>query len=184
MSAPRLGIDTATAFLALALWWPDDDRTERRTVRVDRDLGRRLVAEVDAFLHAHGVAVGDLAGLGVGVGPGSYTGARVGVAFALGLARARGLPVVGGDTAAARAAACVSDEGPGWIALEGRRGTAVASRWVRLGSRVELVEVRPAAPLGELPHGAAASLAVAPDAVQHARTVDAPDAAPPRVRYG
>jgi tRNA threonylcarbamoyladenosine biosynthesis protein TsaB len=183
VNRPRLGIDTATPFLALALWWPDERRTERASARVGRDLGARLVPEVARFLSDHGVAVADLAGIGVGVGPGSYTGARVGVAFALGIARARGVRVVGGDTAAARAAAVLPDGMAGWIAVEARRATAAASRWVRTGAVLERLEALDPLPLDALPPGAAASLDVAPDAARHAHAVDERTAEAPRVRY-
>ncbi|MFN2322803.1 MAG: tRNA (adenosine(37)-N6)-threonylcarbamoyltransferase complex dimerization subunit type 1 TsaB [Trueperaceae bacterium] len=184
MTRPRLGIDTATPFLSLALWWPVEARTVRRSERVGRDLGARLVPAVAAFLEEHGVAVEDLAGIGVGVGPGSYTGARVGVAFALGLARARSLRVVGGDSAAARAAAALPDGGAGWVAMETRRATALASRWSRTGDAMARLEELGAHPFAELPPDAIASLEVAPDAARHARAVDEHGARAPLVRYG
>lgn len=184
MTRPRLGLDTATAFVSLALWWPGDGRTERTSERVGRDLGARLVPTVAAFLAGHGVAVEDLEGIGVGVGPGSYTGARIGVAFALGLARARGLRVVGGDSVAARAAASVPDGGAAWVAVETRRATALVGRWSRRGDAVARLDALETHPFAELPAEAIASLDVAPDAAHHARAVDDPDAPAPRVRYG
>lgn len=184
MNRPRLGIDTATPFLALALWWPQDGRTERAAERVDRDLGARLVPSVAAFLEAHGVSVAELGGIGVGVGPGSYTGARVGVAFALGLARAGALPVVGGDSARARAAAAVPEGGVAWVAVETRRAVGLASRWSHAADRLERLEARAPTPFADLPEDAVASLDVAPDAARHARAVDDPRASAPAVRYG
>lgn len=184
MTRPRLGIDTATPFLSLALWWPTDERAVRASERVGRDLGARLVPAVAAFLEEHGVAVEDLAGIGVGVGPGSYTGARVGVAFATGVARARTLRVVGGDSAAARAAAAIPDGGAGWVAMETRRAIALASRWSHAGDAVLRLEELGSRTFAELPPDAIASLDVAPDAVRHARAVDEDGAQAPRVRYG
>jgi tRNA threonylcarbamoyladenosine biosynthesis protein TsaB len=49
-----------------------------------------------AFCLGHlGLKVGDLTGVAVGLGPGLFTGMRVGIASASALAHARGLPVVG-----------------------------------------------------------------------------------------
>ena len=184
MTRPRLGIDTATPFVALALWWPDDERTERTSERVGRDLGARLLPTVAAFLDRHGVRVAELGGIGVGIGPGSYTGARIGVSFALGVARARDVRVVGGDSVAARASAAIGGGGTGWVAIETRRATALLSRWSRAGDAVLLLEELGARPFADLPAGARASLDVAPDAARHARSVEDPDATAPRVRYG
>ncbi len=183
MTHPRLGLDTATPFLALALWWPGDDRTVHHAVRVDRTLGARIAAEVEDLVRRHGVDPRAVGGIGVGVGPGSYTGARVGVAFALGLARALDVPVVGADTIKARAAAVVAEGAMGWVAVEGRRGEARASRWERRDGVLTCLETRPPCPYADLPEGARASLDVPPDAALHARAVDVPGATAPIVRY-
>lgn len=53
----------------------------------------RLIAMVDGLLRDCGWEASDLEGLAVSVGPGSFTGLRVGVATAKGLALALGLPV-------------------------------------------------------------------------------------------
>lgn len=181
---PRLGLDTATPFLSLALWWPDDDRVARAAWRLDRRLAGELAVRVDAFLREHGVAPADLGGIGVGVGPGSYTGARIGVAWATAVARALALPLVGGDTLAARAAACLRPGERGAVAVESRRGEAWVETW-RLApdGRSATGEDRRRVATAELPADAVASLREPPDAALHARSVDAPGAPPPEVRY-
>ena len=185
VTGPRLGIDTATPFLALALWWPGSGRIARASWRLDRQLAGELVPRVDRFLVEHQVAPADLGGIGVGVGPGSYTGARVGVAWATAAARALDIPVVGGDTLSARAWACLTPGTRGAVAVEARRGEAWLETWVMAvdGRGVAVAVGRRRARIGDLPADAAASLRVAPDATLHARRVDAVDAAPPAVRY-
>lgn len=181
---PRLGIDTATPFLALALWWPDADRAAQAAWRLDRRLAADLAPQLAAFLAAQGVTPRDLGGVGVGVGPGSFTGARIGVAWALAIGRALGVPVVGGYTLAARALATVAPGGSGWVAVEARRGEAWAQPWGWSHGRLVPQGARRQVRIAELPPAAAAGLDVAPDALQHARQVDDPEAVAPRVSYG
>lgn len=55
----------------------------------------RLIGMVDAALGAAGVTVNELDGFGVALGPGSFTGLRVGIATVKGLALAADKPVCG-----------------------------------------------------------------------------------------
>jgi tRNA threonylcarbamoyl adenosine modification protein YeaZ len=98
-----LGIDTATPFLALALWSAAGTRASYQ-----RELGRAhgshiMTALAQLFADAD-CQPAEIKAIGVGLGPGSYTGVRVGIASALGLARGWGCPVVGESTLAALAA--------------------------------------------------------------------------------
>lgn len=64
----------------------------------------RLAPMAQAVMAEAGLAFSDLDRIGVTVGPGSFTGLRVGVAFAKGLASALGVPAVGVGTLEAMAA--------------------------------------------------------------------------------
>lgn len=60
--------------------------------------GKKLVPLIQALLHHTGVSKADLKAVGVSKGPGSYTGLRIGVSTAKGLAYALDIPLIGVDT--------------------------------------------------------------------------------------
>ena len=64
-------------------------------VPMGRDGGELLPAAVDALLRIAAAKREEIELLAVDIGPGSFTGLRIGVAFAKGMAQALGLPVVG-----------------------------------------------------------------------------------------
>jgi len=66
--------------------------------RESRSHTASLPALVDEVLGRAGVSVEDVEGLAVSIGPGSFTGLRIGLALAKGIALAGGLPVVGVPT--------------------------------------------------------------------------------------
>jgi len=63
-----------------------------------------LLEDVDALLRRAGAHAGELEALAVGVGPGSFTGTRIGLAAAQGLALALAIPAAGVSTLDALAA--------------------------------------------------------------------------------
>jgi tRNA threonylcarbamoyladenosine biosynthesis protein TsaB len=89
-----LALDTSTNYAAVALGlsdhsilFTDPDPTQRH--------GRGLLPAVQELLRQAGLSVMDLDGFAVGLGPGSYTGLRVGVTAIKTLAFATGRPLVG-----------------------------------------------------------------------------------------
>ena len=93
-----LAFDTATGAATSALVDGDEVLGER----VSR--AQTLLEDVDALLRQAGAHPSDLGRLAVGVGPGSFTGVRIGLATARGLALSLGLPGAGVSTLAALAA--------------------------------------------------------------------------------
>jgi tRNA threonylcarbamoyladenosine biosynthesis protein TsaB len=93
-----LAFDTATGAATSALV----DGAEVLGERVSR--AQTLLEDVDALLRQAGAHPADLDRLAVGVGPGSFTGVRIGLAIARGLALSLDLPGSGVSTLAALAA--------------------------------------------------------------------------------
>ena len=77
----------------------------------------RLLGLVDEALAAVGLELDELDRLGVGVGPGSFTGLRIGIATARALAQAADLPLAGVSTLDALAAAAADELEPGRAVL-------------------------------------------------------------------
>lgn len=120
-----LGVDCSSPQLALALY--RGGVLASISEDVGRDHARRLPDALTALFARAGLTPTDLHGVGVGVGPGSYTGLRVGVAAAQGIARALGTVLHGESTLAAMAAGVLGESTPrGVVALDARRGNVYA----------------------------------------------------------
>lgn len=121
-----LALDTAAPVVGVATWSPSRGETRAWSARAVRGADRLLAPALQdqlAWLEEAGEALGLVV---VSVGPGSFTGLRVGVAGALGLAVARGLPVLPVSSLWARA--CLL-EGPGLVLLDARKSRVYVGRF-------------------------------------------------------
>ncbi len=155
-----LGFDTATQATAVALL--DLDGGAITEARDDPEPGRRpghgaqllpLIAEV---LRRGGCSWDQVGRIAVGIGPGTFTGLRIGVATARALARARGIPLVGVSTLESLALGAVDEARAAeydalLTVLDARRAEVFAAAWTvpaargyALGGR--LLEPVPLAP--------------------------------------
>ncbi|MBI3609055.1 MAG: tRNA (adenosine(37)-N6)-threonylcarbamoyltransferase complex dimerization subunit type 1 TsaB [Nitrospirae bacterium] len=120
-----LAIDTATAHASAAVW---DDRSgdlrEAECAEQGRT-SRELFPAIHRLLSDVGWRVGDLDGLALSIGPGSFTGLRIGVSLVKGFVGARAVPIAAIGTLDAVAAAW-GVEGLVGACLDAKRGEIYA----------------------------------------------------------
>jgi len=126
-----LGLDTATPAVTVALH--DGSQPLAQLVTVDAHRHAELLAPAIAKVIADaGAERGDLTGVAVGVGPGPYTGLRVGVVTARVLGAALGVPVYGVCTLDVLAADVEGDGGFA-VATDARRREVYWARYDETG---------------------------------------------------
>jgi tRNA threonylcarbamoyladenosine biosynthesis protein TsaB len=133
-----LAIETSTLAGGVALL--DDERIVGEyalDLRVTHS--ERVMAAVDRLLTDTRWAAGDLEGLAVAVGPGSFTGLRIGLGTVKGLALALGLRVAAVPTLDAMASALPFAAWPVCPVIDARKGEVYASlyRWTGTAMRRE-----------------------------------------------
>ena len=89
-----LAIDTATRLMSLALH-DGENLIAEHTWQTPNRHTLELVPAIQLMLENCAVTINDMTAIGVSIGPGSYTGLRIGVATAKGIAAANQLPAVG-----------------------------------------------------------------------------------------
>ena len=122
---PRiLAFDTSAAHCAAALLCGD-----RPLLTRVEDMGRgqseRLVPMLEEMLSEAGLGWPDLDAIGVGIGPGNFTGIRIAVATARGLSLALGIPAIG---VSGFEAACPAPAGPCTVVIDAPRDQVYLQR--------------------------------------------------------
>jgi tRNA threonylcarbamoyladenosine biosynthesis protein TsaB len=148
-----LAVESATRAVGVALL-RGETLLDEETSRDERPPSERLLPAIDALLRRNGIALDALAGFAVSVGPGSFTGLRVGIATVKGLAFGSGLPVAAVSTLAALALPALDGGAPVAALLDARRGELYAAVFAADGSVLLPDCVRaPGALAGLLPAG-------------------------------
>ena len=127
-----LGFDTATSASAIGLRLAngctlqarDDPKPGERPGHTTRLLP--LAADL---LERAGIAWGDVQRIAVGTGPGGFTGLRIGIASARGLAQSLGSELVGVSSLRTLAHGAKGERGPVLAAIDARRGEVFAAAY-------------------------------------------------------
>ncbi len=120
MSAPLLALDTGSPLVSVALA-RNDVVVASRSVEQARS-STRLLEMIQEVLAEAGIVVGDLGGIAVLRGPGSFTGLRIGLATTLGLHQALGVRATAIPTLPVLAAAAGEIGGIVIAAVDALRG--------------------------------------------------------------
>lgn len=126
-----LAIDTATEYASLALYNQDGILSEE-TWYAGRNHTVELMPRITRTLDLAGLRVADLTALAVSLGPGSFTGLRIALSAAKGMALPHKLPVVGVPTLEVTAYPLRSFTEPVWAVAQAGRGRILAAcfAWV------------------------------------------------------
>lgn len=122
-----LVIDTALDACTVGVFDDEQPLAVRQEIMARGHQERLAVMARDVAAEAGGLAGVDR--IGVTVGPGSFTGLRVGLAFAQGLGAALDRPVVGVSTLDALAEGVSAESGPVAALIDARRGQVYARFW-------------------------------------------------------
>jgi tRNA threonylcarbamoyladenosine biosynthesis protein TsaB len=134
----------------------DDVVAARRLAPMERGHAEALMPMIDAVLEEAGTAVEALDLIAVTTGPGAFTGLRIGLAAARGLALASGVPALGITRFAAAAAAVPRERQAGKrlvIALDSKRRELYLQVFAEGGAEGDGALVPPEAVAGWLPPG-------------------------------
>ena len=132
-----LGIETSTPLGSVALFGGGRLQAEL-TLRSPGTHSEKLFPSVERLLGLAGLSVRDLAAVAVSMGPGSFTGLRVGVAAAKGLAFSLQVPLYGIPTLEVLAASSFPGPSAVWAVMDARRGEVFAARFTLRRGRPEM----------------------------------------------
>jgi tRNA threonylcarbamoyladenosine biosynthesis protein TsaB len=134
-----LAFDTATPFVSVALHNGEDVAVELRSDRPMKH-GEQLAPLIEQALRQAGITRQDLTAIGVGVGPGPFTGLRVGLVTARTLAYVLEIPVYGVCSLDVLAVEAVDTgavtAGEFLVATDARRKEVYVARYDERGTRL------------------------------------------------
>lgn len=129
-----LAFETATEACSVAVW--DDGRVLERFEVAPRRHAELALPWADAVLAEAGIARAQLDAIAVGRGPGAFTGVRLAIGLAQGIALALDRPVLPVSTLAALALRAPADAGDILSAIDARMGEVYTAAFRREGEGV------------------------------------------------
>lgn len=127
-----LGIETSGHCGSIAICGPRQQIVQVDLQQQGRKHAQTLVAEVKKLLEQLELSPGQITGIGVSRGPGSFTGLRIGTAFAKTFGYVTGCPVLGIDTFEAIALNCPQEIQETYVISNAQRGDLFVGRYVKI----------------------------------------------------
>ncbi|MGA2764977.1 MAG: tRNA (adenosine(37)-N6)-threonylcarbamoyltransferase complex dimerization subunit type 1 TsaB [Spirochaetia bacterium] len=137
-----LAMDTSTEVLALGV--ARSDAWASLSLRHGLQHSPALLPLVDSLLSRLGLDASQLDLVVCSLGPGSFTGIRIGLATALGIAQARGIPVVGVSTLDAIAEPWQIHRGEVYPVIDARKGKIYTAQFARGMRASDYLDLSPA----------------------------------------
>jgi tRNA threonylcarbamoyladenosine biosynthesis protein TsaB len=140
-----LGLDTSTSVASVAIsedgrivaedFYPRQGTAERSGAKSNH--AEIILPLIDSVLQRAGIGLNNVAGIAASIGPGSFTGVRIGLSTVKGLAYGTGMPAVGISTLQAIAARVAGFEGIVCPILDARKGEVYAAVFRKDGDQLE-----------------------------------------------
>jgi tRNA threonylcarbamoyladenosine biosynthesis protein TsaB len=140
-----LGLDTSTSVASVAItedgqivaedFYPRQGAAERSVSKSNH--AEIILPLIDSVLRRAGMGLSEVTGIAVSIGPGSFTGVRIGLSTVKGLAYGTGMPAAGISTLQAIAARVTGFEGIVCPILDARKGEVYASVFRKHGNQLE-----------------------------------------------
>mgnify|MGYP000091247399 CR=1 FL=1 len=127
-----IGIDTSERI-------PNITILEKEKIVLMEKIEKDFHEDIPYFLEKKGIKPEELTGIGVAIGPGSFTGLRVGLSFATALSLALKIPIKGVITLEGMVAS-VEKDGVYFPMIYARSGTVFCGKYEKKGSRIRVIE--------------------------------------------
>ena len=121
-----LALDT-TAATATAALFRDETLVAEREADADKKHAETVLPLIDTLLEENGVTIAQIDRFAVDIGPGSFTGVRIGVSLVNALAFALGKPIVSVDSLLTLALSSGETQKPVCAMIDARNGNAYAA---------------------------------------------------------
>jgi len=130
-----LGIDTSSKFLSVAVS-ENDDIIKEENLLLGRQHSSLLVPKIKELLKGVGLSISDIDVFVVGLGPGSFTGLRIGVSTVKGFGLTLSKPCIGVASIDAMALNVDGREGQIVPVIDAKRGNVYSAIYMRKNNRI------------------------------------------------